>query len=118
MVKEHWSDCAGALMVGILVCGCATERIPGVQDAGKSVQAVFAAQVINPQAAFRAPANAPMHGAAAKASIDRYVRSFELPAPSTNLFTIGVGAPASTASPAASGAGGGTSGAAGAVPRQ
>ena len=118
MVTGQWSDAACALLVGVLVCGCAIERIPDAQDAGKSVRSVFAAQVINPQAAVMAPANALMHGAAAKASIDRYVRSFELPAPSTNLFTIGVGAPASTASPAAGGAGGGTAGATGAAPRQ
>ena len=118
MVIQHWSDTAGALLVGVLVCGCASERIPGTQDPGNSVRSVFAAQVINPQAALTAPANAPMHGGAAKASMDRYVRSFELPAPSANLFTIGVGAPPSTASPAASGAGSGASGAAGTAPRQ
>lgn len=114
MVKQYWIEAASALIVGVLVCGCASERIPGAQDAGQSVRAVFAAQVINPQAALTAPASTSMHGATAKASVDRYVRSFELPAPSTNLFTIGMGAPPSTASPAA---GGGASGAAGA-PRQ
>lgn len=118
MTIQHWGEAAGALLMGVLVCGCAAERIPGAHDAGHSVRSVFAAQVINPQAALAAPADTPMHGSAAKASIDRYVRSFEQPAPSTNLFTIGVGAPPSTASPASGSTGGGGSGAAGSAPHQ
>ena len=106
----------GVVILGLAIwaAGCATERIPGEQAIGSSARAAFALQVVNPHAAQNAPAPSGLHGAAAKASIDRFIRSFEVPAPPANLFTIGMGAPASTASPAAANAG---SGAAGSAPR-
>lgn len=91
-----------ALLAALLCAGCASERMPGSEGAGQTVRAALASQIINPDAARTAPAVPSLHGAAAKASIDRFVRSFEAPAPAANRFTIGVGSGAgSTASPAA-----------------
>lgn len=96
-----------ALLSALLTSSCARDRIPGAADAGSSVRAAFAAQVIHPQAALSAPSTSSLHGGAAKASVDRFVRSFEQPAPSANLFTIGMGSPPSTASPSSGGTSGG-----------
>ncbi len=105
-------QCVASMKYAVLVLaaalnGCATERIPAERIPGQTARAAFALQVAHPDAALKASApQEGLSGAAAKASIDRYFRSFELPAPTSNLFTIGVGTGAggSTASPSASGA--------------
>ncbi len=99
----HDTRTRAALVLAFLCTGCASERMPGSEGAGQTVRAALASQIVNPDAARTAPAVPSLHGAAAKASIDRMVRSFEAPAPAANLFTIGVGTGAggSTASPAA-----------------
>jgi hypothetical protein len=90
--------------IGLSLSGCNATRLPNEAEQGVTVRAALAQQVIDPQASglYRAPSG--LAGAAAKASVDRYVRSFEVPAASSNVFAIGVGSGAagSTAAPAAS----------------
>ncbi len=91
------------LLAMVLACvGCESSRFHTEQTDGRSVRAAFDQQVLHPQAALTLPTVQGLNGPAAKASIDRYIRSFEVPAPASNVFTIGVGTGAggSTAAPA------------------
>ena len=90
------------LLTLIVFGGCSSPRMPGEAQHGNTVRAVFASQVIDPQAGLVARPGQGLGGAAAKASVDRYFRSFEVPAATSNLFAIGMGSGAagSTAAPA------------------
>ena len=90
------------LLTLIVFGGCSSPRMPGEAQHGNTVRAVFASQVIDPQAGLVARPEQGLGGAAAKASVDRYFRSFEVPAATSNLFAIGMGSGAagSTAAPA------------------
>ena len=104
-IREHlYPVLVTCLLVVTAACaGCASERIPAERLPGQAARSAFSLQVAHPDAAReQSTASSGLDGTAAKASIDRYIRSFELPAPTSNLFTIGVGTGAggSTASPA------------------
>ena len=90
------------LLALIVFGGCSSPRMPGEAQHGNTVRAAFASQVIDPQAGLVARLGQGLGGAAAKASVDRYFRSFEVPAATSNLFAIGMGSGAagSTAAPA------------------
>lgn len=83
--------------------GCTSPRLGTDLAQGRAARAAFDQQVLHPQAALTLETPQGLSGPAAKASIDRYIRSFEVPAAPTNLFTIGVGTGGggSTAAPAA-----------------
>jgi hypothetical protein len=90
------------IVLAAACAGCASERMPVEQVPGQAARMAFSLQIAHPDAALNASTSQDgLDGAAAKASIDRYIRSFELPAPTSNLFTIGVGTGSggSTASP-------------------
>ncbi len=63
-----------------------------------AVRKVWVDQSVNPQAALQARPLALGHGAIAKATIDRYQKSFESPPPPINVLNIGVGTPSSQGS--------------------
>ena len=65
---------------------------------GASVRQMVQTQTANPSAPLRTQSAAPTDGQAAKAAVDRYQKSFEVPPLPTNVFNIGVGGGA--ASPA------------------
>ena len=98
----QWSLGLPALIVLIVCAGCSSPRMPGEAQHGSAVREAFASQVIDPQAGLVARPRQGLGGAAAKASVDRYFRSFEVPAATSNLFAIGMGSGAagSTAAPA------------------
>ena len=88
-------------IAALLMSGCAETPIGGGtlldRTFGDAVRAARLQQTLNPNASQNFVAPAGLDGQAAKATIDRYERSFEMPPPPVNVFTIGVG----------SGAGGG-----------
>lgn len=102
MQPMQWSIGLLTLTVLIVCGGCSSPRMPGEAQHGSAVRAAFASQVIDPQAGLVARSGQGLGGAAAKASVDRYFRSFEVPAATSNLFAIGMGSGAagSTAAPA------------------
>ena len=91
-----------ACCVLLLMGACSEPRIGGNTplDArfGDAVRAAQAAQTLNPAAAQNVTPPPGLDGHAAKASIDRYEKSFEVPPAPANVYTIGVGTGASGAS--------------------
>lgn len=83
----------------VLAAACAAWTLGGCADAptrtdqmfGDAVRAATASQIIDPDASRNMTPPAGMEGAAAKASVDRYQKSFEAPPPPVNVFTIGMG---------------------------
>ncbi|MES2299563.1 MAG: hypothetical protein V4582_21175 [Pseudomonadota bacterium] len=72
----------------VALAGCASEQVVSDERAGATVRAALALQYAP------APRGAPvpgMDGVAAKASIDRYEKAAQAPAPVPNVLTIGVG---------------------------
>ena len=100
-----WLACG---LTACLLAGCASERMPMAEAQGRAARAAWASQVINPQAgAMVQPAEWP--GRAAKGSIDRYVRTFEVAVPAGNQAQGAAGTGAGSGSaPAAAGASFGT----------
>jgi hypothetical protein len=84
-----------ACLAALVLTACAEPRIGGNtltdQTFGDAVRAAQAQQTINPNASQNPVAPQGMDGAAAKATIDRYGKSFETPPPPVNVYTIGVG---------------------------
>lgn len=74
-----------------LLGGCAMAHYETEAGFGDTVRAAQAQQTINPDASRNlAPPNG-LEGAAAKAVVDRYEKSFETPPAPVNVFNIGVG---------------------------
>lgn len=78
-------------LASVLVAGCAENRYREEENFGDAVRAAKARQIVNPDAGRSAPAPDGIDGTAAKATMDRYQKSFESPPPPANVFTIGVG---------------------------
>lgn len=76
--------------VALSISGCMT-RYTAEEGFGDTVRAANAQQIVNPDASRNTVAPNGLHGAAAKATVDRYQKSFEAAQPSTNVFNIGVG---------------------------
>lgn len=77
------------LATGLIGC---VNPAPVVDDNfGNAVNAAKAAQIVNPDASLNADPVAGVDGLAADAAMNRYHRSFVQPAPTPNVFTIGVG---------------------------
>ena len=90
-----------------LIAGCAeTPRVD--EHFGEAVRAATAQQIVNPDASLNKDPVAGIDGQAANSSIDRYHRSYQVPPPPVNVFTIGVGTGGGSMS--GGGGGGGTSG--------
>lgn len=80
------------LACAALVLGaCAHPRYATDEAFGDTVRAAQAQQTLNPDAARNRSAPQGLDGAAAKATIDRYHKSYETPQAPVNVFTIGVG---------------------------
>ncbi len=78
-------------LVALLVAGCAENRYREEEGFGDAVRAAKARQIINPDASRSTARPDGMDGHSAKATIDRYEKSFETPPAPVNVFTIGVG---------------------------
>lgn len=79
-----------ALLALLASSGCGTTpRLD--RDFGRSVAALRAQQVADPQAALNRNPVAGMDGKAANAAYEAYQKSFTAPVPQTAAFTIGVG---------------------------
>lgn len=78
-------------LVALLVAGCAENRYREEEGFGDAVRAAKARQIINPDASRNTARPDGMDGIAAKATMDRYEKSYETPPPPVNVFTIGVG---------------------------
>ena len=74
-----------------LSTGCVNYPSPVDEQFGSAVTRARAQQVIDPDAPSRARPPMTQDGQAAKATIDRYEKSYETPPPPVNVFTIGVG---------------------------
>lgn len=75
----------------LFISGCAQTRYATDEAFGDAVRSAQAQQTLNPDASRNTAAPKGMHGAAAKATVDRYQKSYETPPPPVNVFTIGVG---------------------------
>ena len=74
-----------------LTAGCVNYPSPVDEQFGSAVTRARAQQVIDPDAPSRPRPPMTQDGQAAKATIDRYEKSYETPPPPVNVFTIGVG---------------------------
>lgn len=75
----------------LLLGGCAQPRQLTDEGFGDAVRAAQAQQTLNPDASRNRAAPKGLDGPAAKASVDRYEKSYEAPPPPVNVFTIGIG---------------------------
>lgn len=82
---------AGLSLMALLAAGCAENRYREEEGFGDAVRAAKARQIINPDASRSAKRPDGLDGKAAKATIDRYEKSFESPPAPVNVFTIGIG---------------------------
>ncbi|GAB3545520.1 hypothetical protein GCM10027343_22050 [Noviherbaspirillum agri] len=85
-------------LITTIVLGCAVLAVGGCathyaaeEGFGDTVRAAKAQQIVNPDASRNTAAPTGFDGAAAKATVDRYQKSFETTQPATNVFNIGVG---------------------------
>jgi hypothetical protein len=79
----------GALV--LLAAGC-VQRAPVLDSQfGVAVTLLKAQQILNPEASRNADPVAGMDGKAAKSAYDEYQKSYRVPAPQQNVFTIGIG---------------------------
>lgn len=83
--------------IKMIVLGCAalsiggcTTRYAAEEGFGDTVRAARAQQIVNPDASRNTVAAKGVDGPAAKATIDRYQKSFETPPAPVNVFNIGV----------------------------
>lgn len=91
MNKQTWKAALAGACAAWLASGCA--EAPSRTDLafGNAVRAAAASQTIHPDASRNMAAPSGMEGGAAKATIDRYEKSFETPPAPVNVFAIGMG---------------------------
>ncbi len=76
--------------VMLMMTGCVAQTPNLDASFGDAVNMATSNQVANPQAALNAAPPDGMDGQAAKATMDRYHKSFERPPAQSNAYTIGV----------------------------
>lgn len=80
---------SGALV--LLATGC-VQRAPVLDSQfGAAVTMLKAQQILNPGASRNPDPVTGMDGKAAKSAYDEYQKSYRVPAPQQNIFTIGIG---------------------------
>lgn len=77
-------------LAALLAAGCAENRYREEEGFGDAVRAAKARQIINLDASRNTARPDGMDGTSAKATVDRYQKSYESPPPPVNVFTIGV----------------------------
>lgn len=80
-----------ALGVAALLSGCVAPAPQLDGRFGDAMNAAKAQQTLNPDAGMNTKPAMGMDGKAAAAAVDKYHKSFEKEAVTTNVFTIGVG---------------------------
>ncbi|MBI1891477.1 MAG: hypothetical protein HYS18_12575 [Burkholderiales bacterium] len=80
-----------AATCAVWLAGCVSTPSQTDEQFGNAVRAAKAVQTINPEASRNTKAPTGLEGTAAKATMDRYEKSFESPPPPVNVFTIGIG---------------------------
>lgn len=86
------------VLAAALIAGCAEYPSQVDDQFGMAVTRARAQQTIDPDAPSKRREVLGIDGQAAKASVERYEKSFETPPPPVNVFTIGVGAGATSTS--------------------
>jgi starvation-inducible outer membrane lipoprotein len=84
--------------VALALSACSNYPSPIDDNFGASVRQMVQTQTANPSASHSNQSAATTDGQAAKAAVDRYQKSFEVPPLPTNVFNIGVGSGAAGAS--------------------
>lgn len=84
--------------MALALSACSNYPSPIDDNFGASVRQMVQTQTANPSAPRSAQSAATTDGQAAKAAVDRYQKSFEVPPLPTNVFNIGVGSGAAGAS--------------------
>ena len=79
------------VIAAAVTAGCAEYPSQVDDDFGMAVTRARALQTIDPDAPSRQRPVLGTDGQAAKASVDRYEKSFETPPPPVNVYSIGVG---------------------------
>ncbi len=79
------------LSVLLAVAGCKATTPRYDSQFGNSVSLLNAQQAINPAAALNPNPVLGMDGRAARSAYERYQKSYAVPEPQTNLFSIGLG---------------------------
>lgn len=83
---------AGLALAALIAGGCAHPRYPTDAAFGDAVRTAQAQQTVNPDASRNPAGPKGIDGAAAKATVDRYQKTYETPPAPVNVFAIGVGA--------------------------
>lgn len=82
---------ASIAVAAMIVAGCAEYPSHVDDQFGMAVTRARAQQTIDPDAPSKRRDVPGIDGQAARASVERYEKSFETPPPPVNVFTIGVG---------------------------
>jgi hypothetical protein len=85
-------------LASVALAGCTTQTPVLDQHYGEAVNAAKLHQTINPDASLNQDPVAGIDGKAANAAVDRYLKSYEQPPVTPNVFTIGVGSTSSSGS--------------------
>ena len=76
----------------LLTCAACSTPTPQIDSRfGQAVYLLTAQQVLHPDAAANTNPAAGIDGVAGKSAYDEYQKSFRVPTPPSNAFTIGVG---------------------------
>jgi hypothetical protein len=81
----------GALLVGGMLTGCASNTPRLDANFGEAVETIKAQQTLNPDAPRNTDPVAGLDGVAANGAMDRYNDSFKQPPAPVNVFNIGIG---------------------------
>jgi hypothetical protein len=81
---------SGTALVALCLCGCAHDYRSDTRF-GDTVTHAIRAQTIDPAGVGTNGLKSGLDGQAAKATVDRYHKSFEQPQSLGNVYTIGVG---------------------------
>ncbi len=89
MHRTHFCTVCATLL--LTVAGCANTTPNLDRHFGQGLNLAKAQQTLNPQAGRNLDPVSGIDGKAAKSAYDAYQKSFRMPAPQPNAFTIGVG---------------------------
>jgi hypothetical protein len=89
MQRTHFCTIGTALLLAVAGCTSTTPNLD--RHFGQGLNLAKAQQTLDPQAGRNLDPVSGIDGKAAKSAYDGYQKSFRVPAPQPNAFTIGVG---------------------------
>ncbi len=89
MHRTHFCTVCATLLLAVAGCAPTTPNLD--RHFGQGLNLAKAQQTLNPQAGRNLDPVNGIDGKAAKSAYDEYQKSFRVPAPQPNAFTIGVG---------------------------